>query len=168
MPHHPGLLQHGLSPGKHDEIGNTPNLKPRRKLRVRLRIHLQHQRLAGHVGRGAGHLRRGLPAGSAPTRPEVHQYRHGALRDDLVEQHCVHCQRFGKRRQRCFARSAPSCLAQVGGGHAVFLLAVGAVANHGHGIFSSRTCFFHFDAARRPPDSTRVRTRQRRGENRIG
>ena len=75
---HPRTLQHRLSTVEYNEVRNALHAVARRKSRLTLRIHLQHERFPGHLPRQRVHLRRRHPARPAPRRPEVHQHRHRA------------------------------------------------------------------------------------------
>ena len=76
------------------------------QLRVRLRVDLQHHRLARHVRRRLCDLGRGHAAGSAPGRPEVDQHRHRRLPVISSKSAASASMRLAHRRQLGLARAA--------------------------------------------------------------
>ena len=95
MTHQTSLLEHRLSTRKDDEVGYAADLKAGRELWVGLCVNLQNQSLTGHIGGGAGDLRGGCLARTAPVGPEIDQNRHGGALNHLFKEGGIDPKRLG-------------------------------------------------------------------------
>ena len=126
----PGLLQKDSTALHHNEIRNTHDIEALRQLRRLLRIHLQNNRASGHFCCGTVNFRRGRSAGSAPCRPEIDQYRHAGVGNNVIEGIDVNIDGFGDWRQWGFTCAAPSHVGKMAGGNPVLLSTAGTRSNH--------------------------------------
>ena len=101
-----------------------------REIAVRFGVHLQHDRATGEIRRGFRHFRCSHLARPAPCRPEIHQHGNTRRARDLVELRHVDVDRFGKWRQRLFARTAAAFVGEAAGRNAVRLSAMRARTIH--------------------------------------
>ena len=119
MPHSPRLLLHQLSPSKHHQHRNTPNLVSPRQLRLRLRIHLQHHSLSRHRRRRTLHLRPHHPARPTPSSPKIHQHRHLRALHHLIKQRRIRRNRLTHRRQSLLTSPTPPSIGQTRRRHTI-------------------------------------------------
>lgn len=84
MAYQPGVLACYSTASKDDEVGYAPNVETRSEARVFVRVDLQYDGMARHLGSGARNFRSSRTTRSAPRRPEI--YEHGNLHifDDLI------------------------------------------------------------------------------------
>lgn len=133
MAYQPRLLKDGASTREDDEVGDAAHLIAGRKFWVSFCVYFQDDGLTCHVCGCAGDLRSCGPAWATPASPEVHQNRYGGVLDDVVKQGGVDGKGLSDGREFGLARSAAASGAKMPGRDAVFLLAVTAGANDGHG-----------------------------------
>jgi hypothetical protein len=131
-----GLLEDGCAVREDDEVGDTAHLKAGRELGICLGVDLEDDGFAGHIGGGAGDLRGCGSAGTAPGCPEVDEDGDLRVPGDVVEEGGVGGQGLGERWKRGLAGAAAAGVGEVLGGDTVFLLAVSAGADDGHGEVS--------------------------------
>jgi hypothetical protein len=152
MPNHSSLLHYHPATRKNHKVRYPSNLKASRKLRVLFRIHLEHNSLPRHVGRGPRDLRRGHLARPAPVRPEIHQHRNLRILNDFIEQRLIRRQRFANRRQWRLARPATPGTCKMFPRNAILLSTRAANTDHRHIPTPRYTRLY--DASQRADDST--------------
>jgi hypothetical protein len=103
---------------------------------VAVGINLEHHSFAGHVRSRARNLGRGSAARPTPLGPEIHQYGHGYVLDDFVEQWFIHSQWFGQGRYRRSARPAAAAICKMLRRDAILLSAMVARSDYRHRDFS--------------------------------
>ena len=102
------------------------------KLRVLFRVNLQHYRFARHVsGRSRNFRSRGV-TWPAPLSPEVHQYRHWRILQDLIEKRLVRREGLSDWRQHRFTSPATPSTGHISRRNAVSLSAMATRSDDRH------------------------------------
>lgn len=127
-----GLLANELAAREDSEVWNSSNVESSRQLLMLVRIDLEDDGMAGHVGGCARNLWRRCPAWSAPLSPEIDKHRNPGTLNDLIEQFVVRLQRFIGRRQRSFTCAATACVREVLCANTIFLATLFTASNRRH------------------------------------
>src|SRR6516162_6813894 len=125
-----GLLRNHLSTSQDKEVGDGSNVVPSGKLRLLLRVYLQHQGSAGHFFGELFYLRPSHAAGRAPLCPKVDEHRNLRLLDDLIEGLLIDLHRGVGYRKLRFAISAIAHLVQPGWRNPILLTTGLTNSNH--------------------------------------
>jgi hypothetical protein len=86
------LLHHGSPSAEDNQVWDATHVEPSRQFRIAFRVDLYDDRLPGHIGSRARHLRCRHPAGSAPFSPKVREHRNTGILDDFVERFTINFQ----------------------------------------------------------------------------
>jgi hypothetical protein len=102
-------------------------------MRVCLCINLEHKGFPGHIDRRLCDLWCRRPAGSTPARPEIDEYRHSSVRDDLVKQPGIDGERLRQWREGRLTNSATTGATQILSSYTVLLFAFCTRTDDWHG-----------------------------------
>jgi hypothetical protein len=127
-----GLLVDEFAAREDSEVWNSSNVESSRQLLMLVRIDLEDDGMAGHIGGCARNLWRRSPAGSAPLSPEIDKHRNLRTLNDLVEQFIVRLQRFIDRWERSFTCAATACVREVLHANTIFLTTLFTASNRRH------------------------------------
>jgi len=136
----PGLLHNRLATIQHNEVRNAAHIEARGQVGIAFSVHLDHDRAALHFFGSARNFRSCHAAGTAPHRPEIHQYWDSRLLDNVVQQIGICFQRFSNGIQARFASSAASSIGKTFHGNTVLATACFAGSKDGHEHPPSATC----------------------------
>jgi len=129
-PHETGVLPDEAPRGKDEEIRDGADPEAQGDVGEGLRIHLQDQRPARHLGGDLLHLGAHQAAGTAPGGPEVDEDGNPRPGRDLVEEGGVGLQGFGHGQKLGLARPALGPAGEVSGRYAVLPPAGRAEPDH--------------------------------------
>jgi hypothetical protein len=121
--YYPGLLADEFAGMEDGEVGDSADVVAGGEVLVLVGVYLEDYGLASHFFCGAGDLRSGGSAGTAPVGPEVDEDRDSGALDDLVEDGGVDLEWLVKGWEGILAGAATSGVGEMVGGETIFLAA---------------------------------------------